>query len=219
VPTANDIRLITFHEWTLRVRPPAEGNGRGLIVLLHGWTGNEDVMWVFAHKLPRDYWIISPRGPVRADDGYGWTLNRLGIETPIDDFLPACASIDRLISSWGQENGLPSMPADLIGFSQGAALIYSFSLSYPEKVGKAAGLAGFLPSEATRTFGGRPLLGKRIFVAHGTLDETVPITAAEAAVKGLQLAGAHVDYCISEVGHKLGSACLRALDEFFTAPG
>jgi phospholipase/carboxylesterase len=219
VLTANETELVAFHEWTLRVRPPSSGNGLGLIVLLHGWTGNEDVMWVFAHKLPRDRWVISPRGPIPADGGYGWTPNRLGIETPIDDFLAACASLNRLISVWEQEHALPPIPADLVGFSQGAALAYSFSLIYPEKIDKVAGLAGFLPSRASRYFSSRPLSGKHVLIAHGTRDETVPIQAAEEAVRGLELAGARVDYCVSDVGHKLGSACLHALDEFFIARG
>ncbi len=220
MPTASETTHIHFQDWILRYRPPQDGNGTHLIVLLHGWTGDETVMWVFAGKLPRDAWIISPRGPLPAPaGGYGWTLNRQGVETPVDPFLPAADAVQALIEAWQAAYHLPQNPVSLVGFSQGAALAYSFALSRPQKVEKIAGLAGFLPTGAERLIDQRPLKGKQIFVAHGMRDDTVPIHFADQAVKELERAGGSVIFCVSDVGHKLGAECMRGLGDFFSAPG
>jgi phospholipase/carboxylesterase len=176
-------------------------------------------MWVFAGKLPRDGWVISPRGTVAAPTGFGWIANRQGVETPIEQFFPACDSIDRLIDAWSAAQNLPASPVNLVGFSQGAALSAAYALVHPGKIGKVALLAGFLPSNAQRYLDGQPLQGKQFYVAHGSRDDTVPKNYADIAVERLQLAGAQVDYCISDVGHKLGAECMRGLGSFFSDRG
>ncbi len=105
---------------------------------------------------------------------------------------------------------------DAMGFSQGAALVTAMALLHPERIGRLGVLAGFVPSGAESLAGQRPLIGKNIFVAHGTLDERVNVEYARRSVKVLQEAGASVTYCEDEVGHKLSANCLRALHSFFT---
>jgi phospholipase/carboxylesterase len=186
-------------------------------LLLHGWTGDENVMWVFAGKIPRGDWVISPRGIVSAPTGYGWVANRQGVEAPIESFFTACDALDRLIDAWSAAQNLPSLPINLVGFSQGAALSAAYALVHPGKVGKVALLAGFLPTNAQRYLEPRPLDGKQIYVAHGSRDDTVPLSYAETAVESLQKAGAQVDYCVSDVGHKLSAECMNRLGSFFSA--
>jgi predicted esterase len=52
-------------------------------------------------------------------------------------------------------------------------------------------------------------------MAHGTLDELVPVVRARQAVALLQQAGAQVDYCEDNVGHKLSATCFRSMQVFF----
>ena len=59
---ANNPALETFDGWTLRVRASDSPNPR-LLLLLHGWTGDENSMWVFARGLSPNYWIVAPRAP------------------------------------------------------------------------------------------------------------------------------------------------------------
>jgi predicted esterase len=51
-------------------------------------------------------------------------------------------------------------------------------------------------------------------MAHGILDEMVPIDMARRAIQLLEDAGARVTYCESEVRHKLSSDCLKALESY-----
>ncbi|NTW12833.1 MAG: hypothetical protein HGA30_05945, partial [Anaerolineales bacterium] len=55
MPDLNNTSLIQFNDWTLRVRPATVKPAR-LLLLLHGYTGDENSMWVFARDLPHHYW-------------------------------------------------------------------------------------------------------------------------------------------------------------------
>ncbi len=66
MPTATDTKLISFDDWTLRVHPSQSANPR-LLVLIHGWTGDENSMWIFTRRLSPDYWMIAPRAPHAAE--------------------------------------------------------------------------------------------------------------------------------------------------------
>ena len=102
-----------------------------------------------------------------------------------------------------------------MGFSQGAALCYAFTLSYPNRVASLAALSGFMPDDVETIVNKKPLSEHSIFVTHGTLDHLVPVDRARRAVKLLGQAGAKVTYCEAEVGHKLGVDCFRALANFY----
>jgi hypothetical protein len=60
--------LIEHDGWTLRIRMPEVPGPYPVVLLLHGWKGTEDVMWVFAGQLPENALIIATRAPFMADD-------------------------------------------------------------------------------------------------------------------------------------------------------
>ena len=82
---------------------------------------------------------------------------------------------------------------------------------YPERIRKIGILAGFVPSGFEAYMEGHPLAGKKIFVAHGTKDDMVPVERARESMDALKRAGAEIIYCEDEVGHKVSLNCVRAL--------
>ncbi len=214
----NETRQIELGDWTVRLRPALDEHGsQRLLVLLHGWTGDEKVMWVFTRNLPRNYWLFAPRGIFAAPGGgFGWSTSHLGVEAGIQEYLPAAARLFDLIRDWIATSDLKFGGYNLMGFSQGAAMAYTLGLIYPEAVVSIAGLAGFVPSGAEAYIRAQPFLGKRIFIAHGTRDEIVPLGKAQETADLMRMAGAQVTYCESNVGHKLGANCLRGLESFFS---
>jgi phospholipase/carboxylesterase len=185
------------------------------MLLLHGWTGDEDAMWIFARKLDRKYWIISPRGLFPAPlGGFGWQENVMKKWPSVADFK---AAVGRLLGLLDPASFAEADFSDLsaIGFSQGAALLFTLALTHPGRVSVLAGLSGFLPEDAQTLTQGKPLLNKRIFVAHGIADHLVPIEKARQAVDTLTRAGARVSYCEEDVGHKLSASCFRSMEAFF----
>lgn len=217
----SQLQTVTVGDWVLKVREP---NGPGpyrVLLLLHGWTGDEDVMWVFAPRLPKDLLLISLRGLYATPEGgYGWYTHQEGVWPSLEDFAPAVEALERLIIQL--QAGWPGLLAadytrpSLMGFSQGAALAYSYALIHPERVDRLAGLAGFMPEGVEVMIQKQPLRGKTVFVGHGSLDERVPVALARKAVDLLQVAGAQVTYCEDEIGHKLSAGCFRGLESYFS---
>jgi phospholipase/carboxylesterase len=176
------------------------------IVMVHGWLGNEKVMWAFERALPEDALVYSVRAPFEAEGGYGWML-------PGDDgsFEKGLGELREFVRRLPLESPVASNKTVLMGFSQGAALCYSLLLSNPELVTGAAALAGFLPEQASQWVRPFRLVGKPVFIAHGREDATVPMSEAEHARKVLSQCGADVTYVTDPTGHKVGAGGMRQL--------
>jgi len=226
-----ETQLTYFEQWILRIRAPLGQPGKRILLMLHGWQGDEDSMWVFAHKFPADYWIIAPRAPHLAPQGgYSWSMPGAGArphEIPdrlppdgsippgwptVDLLRPAAAALLDLLDTWPRAQGLDVAQVDVIGFSQGAAMTFTLALLYPARVRKMAILAGFAPGGAERVLTPGRFNGIKAFVAHGTRDENVPIVHARRNLQLLEQAGAQIVYCESNMAHKLSVDCLRALE-------
>ncbi len=213
----SETQLVSFKNWTLRTRPATQGPAR-LLLLVHGWTGDEDSMWVFVGNFPPEYCIIAPRAPfVTKPSGYSWRPLRAaaGERPTFADLQPAVDPLLELVDSYAEENSLDATQFDAMGFSQGAGMVGITALLHPDRIGRAAMLSGFVPAGAETLVKQRPLTAKPFFVAHGTRDEMVNIEVGRRSVKLLEEAGANVTYCEDEVGHKLSARCLHALHAFF----
>lgn len=208
-----------FAQWTIRVSIPESPDTDSAILLLHGWTGDENSMSIFSSRLPGNKILIMPRGIYKAYEGYSW-YPRLNTKWPtMDDFNEAVEALDELLVK--DHFPIEMINCDclgkisLIGFSQGAALAYAFSLAQPDRVKMIAGLSGFLPfgynlENSTNQFKGKP-----IFIAHGTKDNIVPIEFARSAVDFFTEVEGRVTFCVDDVGHKLSSGCFRGLQSFY----
>lgn len=213
--TQDQVETVNLDGWVLRVRKPQGDAPHPVLLLLHGLTGDEDVMWIFTQRLARHYLTIAPRGLYSSSlGGYSWYHDQANDNPHVDDYRGA---IDALLDLL-QPGDFPTADfsrLSIVGFSQGAALAYTYAALHADKVHSLAGLAGFAPGGFAGLTGGRPLQGKPVFVAHGSEDETVPVERARRSVELLEQAGAQVVYCEEAVGHKLGSSCFRSMEAFF----
>jgi phospholipase/carboxylesterase len=192
-----------------------------VLVMIHGITGDEDSMWVFGRKFSTSYLILSPRAPFPAPSfGYSWRdVTKYPLQT--DFGLPALhmlkSSADDLIQLIDQYTASLKIEAhqfDVVGFSQGGAMVSLLGMLYPNRINKIGILAGFVPSGLDEYIDNKSLAGKNIFVAHGTKDETVRIDRAYTSIELLKQAGAEVNFVEDEVGHKLGANGMKALEEY-----
>lgn len=217
VQAASNTALEIFENWTVRVRIPAQTPPR-LLLMLHGWTGDENSMWVFVRNFPTDYLLLAPRAPHPAPQGgFSWRPPREGTHgrPHLDDLRDAAEALIRLVDAYAAHRRVDAKQFDVMGFSQGAALSNVLACLYPHRIRKAGILAGFMPSGMEEIVAQKPLAGKPVFVTHGTQDTLVPIDRARASMSLLEQAGAHVTYCEAEVGHKVSADCLRGLESFF----
>lgn len=217
MPDPNNTSLIEFQNWTLRIRESASPSSR-LLLLIHGLTGDENSMWVFARNLSSPYWMVAPRAPYPAEpSGYSWRepfdSSQFGRPT-IEQLRAGAEGLIRLVDEYSASAGLDASTFDIMGFSQGAAMCNLLAFLYPQRIRKAGILAGFVPSGLEELIPQRPLEGKPFFVTHGTKDDMVSVERARQSIAVLEQAGAKVTYCEDEVGHKVSVNCLRALKDF-----
>jgi phospholipase/carboxylesterase len=216
VQTENNTYTTYDSGWIVRIRPAAVDSVDRVMLLIHGWTGDENSMWVFGRQLSPEYLILAPRGPVAAPSGFGWAALDQGQSPPIHAYIDTSHQLMDQVYSWLKAHKMnQETPIDLMGFSQGTAICFAILSQRPGQIAKTAILSGFMPPGTENFLPAGHLAGKEVFVAHGANDETIPVNRAQNAVNVLKQAGAKVTYCEENVGHKLGAACARGLKEFY----
>ena len=210
--------VITFNNWTLRVRQSTIEKPK-VLVMIHGFTGDENSMWVFARRLSAPYWMIAPRAPHPTQPfGFSWRPPHAEMTfgcPSLDLLYPSAEALIKLIDEYSASLKIEAQEIDLMGFSQGGAMVNVLGFLYPNRIRKMAVLAGFVPSGLDEYIEKKTLTEKNIFVFHGKQDEMITIDRARTSVELLKQAGANVNFVEEEVGHKLGVNGLRALEEYF----
>jgi phospholipase/carboxylesterase len=210
-------KTTTIHQngWVVRVTPPADRLNSRLLLMLHGWTGDETSMKVFYREVPPNHWIIAPRGIIPAEEtGYGWVSHRPGREATLELFLEVVDQLRSNIKQWIEQLEINPQPMELIGFSQGAALALAYALKYPLELRSVACISGFLPYLPTEFHPSDEIRNIRFFIAHGIQDDIVEIERARETKRFLSKWGAICSYCEDNVGHRISAACFQKLGEF-----
>ena len=205
--------------WLYTARPQ-ESTPKRLLLLLHGWTGDENSMWKFVPDLPADYAILAPRAPYPAPrklGGYSWREIKPGTwgAPTLDELHFSADALVLLVDEWSASVKGASLPVDLIGFSQGGALAVVLMALYPQRLRKVAVLSGFIPAGAEPLLAEQSLSHLGIFWAHGTKDEMITFSRGLDAVEKLRAAGADLRFCQADVGHRVARSCRLALHNFF----
>jgi phospholipase/carboxylesterase len=176
-----------------------------LVVLLHGLSGDENVMWGLDPVIPRHAFSIAPRAPFAfAGGGFGWVDPAEGPDPPLPAYAGSVRLLADLVTAARERFG--EREVVLMGFSQGAALALA-GVAFGQLAPSAlVVMAGLLPRGDLPAWPGAP-----VYWGHGLRDELVPVERARRDVARLEQAGAPVTYCEANVGHKLGPECLKGL--------
>lgn len=207
---------VDINGWPFRVLNPAVRSADNRVMLLfHGHQGNENVMWILTKPLPSNYYLLAPRAPVNTgEDQYSW--HTIAPQWPgIDAYQTLADQLLSRVDTWCEQNNIEVNNYDLMGFSQGAVMAYAMAFLHPNKIGKVAALAGFIPQAWQTQLEMPSLSGKSFYIAHGSQDEIIPIKKAHQAADWLEKLGAQITFCEAEIGHKLSSNCFTGLGEFF----
>ena len=198
-----------------KIPPEADPNRLApVVVMVHGWLGDETVMGIFKRTVPPGVAIISPRAPFALNGGYIWYQRDRGQLQPEPDSLWAGRDhLDEFLANLSQQYPIDPKRLVLMGFSQGAALCNTMALTQPGRVMGVASLAGLIPEIVTET--AHPDLGGlSVFIAHGTRDETVPLAVARQVRELYTRLGAQVTYGEYPTGHKLTSQGMADLKQW-----
>lgn len=195
-----------------RVLRPGGSGPHPTVVMLHGRSGGEDAMWIFARTLPSDWLVISPRG-IKPDPagGYAWHPRQRDEWPPLDMFDEAVGAVSSFIRALPAAYDSDPDLVYLMGFSQGAATAYATAMGHPGLVKGIAGLVGFVPVQCDAAVETAVLRGLPIFMAVGIEDPYIPHVRARNCAQTLRDTGADLSYREYEAGHRLNSQGVRDL--------
>jgi len=185
-----------------------EAKLKPMVIMLHGLGGDENSMWVLEHVLPTGGSIVAPRALFPMDErGFSWVDDTPHGWPSKEDFQPAVEALKNFIGEFEAEIGLNHDELIFMGFSQGAALAFAAAAN-PSLTPKAViAAAGFLPEGDFSNLEGLP-----IFWGHGAKDKWIPIEYARRDSQILKDVGARIHFCEADVGHKIGTECLKGLE-------
>lgn len=118
--------------------------------------------------------------------------------------------IDKLIAR-ERSRGITAKKIMLAGFSQGAAIALFGGLRYPEKLAGILALSTYLPLHASLPAEAQAANSNTpIFMAHGTMDNVVPLWLAQASRDRLTHLGYQVEWHEFPMAH---SVCMEEVTD------
>jgi phospholipase/carboxylesterase len=184
-----------------------------LAVFVHGRAGNRGVMWTFDRVIPQDYHIVSFEAflPDPIGGWSWWHVSGAPSESKKEEIVYAAHKLRHAVESLQGLLGIAPEKMIALGFSQGGILVSAATFLELLPFAAIGVLASslFLPNDLPE-FRCRP----RVFVAHGTLDETIPVERARVGSQALEARGLAVRYVEEDVGHKVGIQGVRALKQW-----
>jgi phospholipase/carboxylesterase len=215
---ANDFpQLSLIH----RVRPARQPTAVGptpLLILFHGYGSNEDDLMGLSSYLDPRFNIVSARAPLALSiGGFAWfslIWDEHGLFVRPDDILsavePAAQFVAEAIDAY---SGAPERTL-LFGFSQGATMGAAVLMHRPALIAGAALMSGFVPDAVVPP--GVKLNSKRVLIAHGALDQVVPVSQGRAARDLFTALGAAVTYHEYPIAHQIDEAALEDVDHWLS---
>ncbi|WP_415882329.1 alpha/beta hydrolase [Neptuniibacter sp. QD34_54] len=113
--------------------------------------------------------------------------------------------------------GIPADKILLVGFSQGGAVAYQTALTFAEPLAGLVALSTYMATEeeieASRTDANKEL---PIWVAHGTVDQVVPVQLGEQAYANLENMNYQPSWNAYPIGHEVAIEEIEALGRWMS---
>jgi len=187
-----------------------------LVVMLHGWSGDESSMWIFKRTIPAGVAIIAPRAPLLLDNGgFVWFQYAESRFNPKWSLVNAAVTkLEHFLSALPRHYPVDPTKLMLMGFSQGAMMCSTLVFSHPfETIGVASLAGAVLPLRDVEPQDNL-LAGLPVFVAHGTRDEVIPIEYARQTRTVYAGFGADVTYGEYPTAHKMHTNAFKDLKQW-----
>lgn len=201
-----------------RVLPPRAPapEGQPALLMLHGRGADELDLLGLVRELDPRLLVISARAPFHLGFGYHWyELLEIGRPEP-RTFSQGL----RLLEEFSREiiDGYGIDPARLyaLGFSQGAMMAGSLTLTHPGRVAGTIMLSGYLPLRAGVEVDTERLARQPFFLAHGTRDGVIPVGFGREARDFLTSVHTDLSYHEYPIGHEISDEELRDVAGWLT---
>jgi len=113
------------------------------------------------------------------------------------------------------ERGIASQRIAIAGFSQGGAIALQTALRYPKKLAGVLALSTYLPLNETLSAEATPQnLDTPILLAHGSVDDVIPLETCKRSLAVLENAGFSVDFLEYPMAHSVCEAEISDIRQF-----
>jgi phospholipase/carboxylesterase len=192
-----------------------------LLLLLHGYGSNERDLVGLAPYLDPRFQIVSARAPhPLMQDGFAWFEISWTATDIVIDFQQAEQSrtlLLRFIAEALAAYGGDPRRVYLLGFSQGAIMSASVTLTEPELVAGAVLMSGRIPQEIRPMIApAERLAGKPFLVVHGTADTVLPIRNGRASRELLATLPVALTYHEYPMAHEVSAQSLADVTAWLT---
>jgi phospholipase/carboxylesterase len=190
-----------------------------VLILLHGVGSNEEDLFSFANQLPEKYLVISARAPISiGGNSFAWYQVDFSTGKPVFNFQQeenSRATIIKFITQIKEKYTVDGDEIYLCGFSQGAIMSYSIGLTRPDLIKGIAVMSGRLLEEIKPIVASQEKLQQlKVFISHGTNDNTLPINYARQSLAYLNLINIHPTYKEYQEGHGINHQMLTDLTDW-----
>lgn len=199
-----------------RLWEPSSNGPYPTVIMAHGRSGTQDVMWIFARTLPPEWLIVAPRAPFAdPQGGFSWHVGAENAWPTYDDLQAGVGALEGFCAALPGLYAADAGRLYIMGFSQGAAVCWAMAMRKKVAVRGVAGLVGFVADSSP--LAPPTLLDLPVFMAVGRQDPTIPRARSEADAYRLIQAGAYLDYRAYDTGHRLNRDGVRDLTAWWRA--
>jgi phospholipase/carboxylesterase len=190
--------------------PERERAGRPLLVLLHGRGSNESDLFGLSPLLPLEPVIASVRAPLPDGPGFSWFDPALYVDDgPTLENADAAAGA---VLDWlgGQEYST----VDILGFSQGAAMVLQLLRMSSETFGRGVALSGYSVTGIHPGDAALEALRPRVFWGRGTEDAVIDPRSIERTQGWLPAHSTLTERIYEGLAHGLNATEIKDVGEF-----
>lgn len=193
---------------------------KSVLIVLHGVGANEMRLLEPAETIAPDSVIISLRAPiVFGSASFAWFHVQFTPQGPVHNWQEADQSFHLLedeIKSISENLSIPLSDISLMGFSQGAIMTMGIALKSSLALNRYICFSGrTLPEFASYARDHGVAKGRKIYLAHGTQDDKLPVTLGRSSKDILQLAHADFKYNEFPGGHSIPNSLIENASEWF----
>ncbi|RZK37264.1 MAG: esterase [Pedobacter sp.] len=188
--------------------PEGQQEKPALILLMHGVGSNEEDMFRYADEIIGNVIVVSARAPFTiAQDRYAWFALEVngGVRKINEEQAEKSRQIINIfVNQLSEKYGIDPQRIYIGGFSQGGIMAYSVGLTYPKKFAGIFAFSSRLLSEVKPVIKGeKELAHLKIFIAHGTQDQTLVVEYGRDAKEYLAPMLPKLEYHEYEMGHTI----------------
>lgn len=199
------------------IREPKDTlNQAPVLLLFHGYGSNENNLFALASQIPDNWLVVSVRAPFTiASNQFKWydvELIDKKITANLNDESKSRAAILQLIDQLSGQYRINENKIVTAGFSQGAIMSLNLALTAPDKILAAGCFSGRFMEEIKPLINNKEaLIGKQVFIAHGTQDQMLPLRYPEENRKTLEELGIKTSLSLDQIAHTISS---KQVNEF-----